>query len=156
MSEKPPMKNGSGGHEKRDIDVRRVAVYGGAAILAICLIGLLVTVLIFKNLARETESSPVSPLYQGDQLPPEPRLQANPRLDLKKLREEEQTRLDSYHWVDKANGIVGIPIDRALEIVAREGLPARPDARIEPAPTPGQSPANAGPSSSRLPKGKEK
>jgi len=33
--------------------------------------------------------------------------------------------LDGYAWVDKTRGIVRIPITRALELVAKEGLPSR-------------------------------
>ena len=34
-------------------------------------------------------------------------------------------RLDGYGWTDRAHGVVRVPIDRAMELVAREGLPAR-------------------------------
>ena len=120
-------------HEKRDINVRKVAIFGGALLLSICLAGVLTTVVIFKKLAGSDANEGVapSPMLEAQPLPPEPRLQANPPLDLKKYRAAEEAELGSYGWVDKPNGVVRIPVERALELVLERGLPARPDARIE-------------------------
>ena len=57
--------------------------------------------------------------------PPEPRLQAAPVKDLATFRAEEDAVLNSYGVIDQANGIVRIPVERALELVAKEGLPSR-------------------------------
>jgi len=35
---------------------------------------------------------------------------------------DQQTRLHSYRWIDQENGVVGIPVERAMEKVVREGL----------------------------------
>jgi hypothetical protein len=71
------------------------------------------------------------PLAAADQqrLPPEPRLQTNPRGDLRELRDQEDKVLNGYSWVDKSAGVVRIPIDRAMELTIQRGLPARKDAR---------------------------
>lgn len=37
----------------------------------------------------------------------------------------ENARLDSYRWVDRSNGIVHIPIDRAIDLILQRGLPTR-------------------------------
>jgi hypothetical protein len=58
-------------------------------------------------------------------LPPAPMLQVKPREELKELRAEEDRILSSYGWVDPANGIVRIPIDRAMKLVLERGLPVR-------------------------------
>jgi len=34
-------------------------------------------------------------------------------------------KLDSYGWIDQDNGIVRIPIDRAIDVTVQRGLPAR-------------------------------
>ena len=52
--------------------------------------------------------------------PPEPRLQTSPALDLKTLRDAEDAHLHSYAWVDRKAGAVRIPIERAMELVAKE------------------------------------
>lgn len=62
---------------------------------------------------------------------PAPRLQPNPidnRLpmeDMILLREREDDILLNYQWIDQANGIVRMPIDVAIDVVAEEGLPMR-------------------------------
>ena len=37
----------------------------------------------------------------------------------------QNAKLNSYGWVDRSNGIVRIPIDRAMDLIAQRGLPAR-------------------------------
>jgi hypothetical protein len=61
-------------------------------------------------------------------LPPEPRLQTDPRDDLEHLRETEDRVLESYGWVDRDAGVVRIPIDQAMRLAVERGLPARPEA----------------------------
>jgi hypothetical protein len=39
--------------------------------------------------------------------------------------DDERDRLSSYGWVDREAGIVRIPIDRAMDLLAERGLPAR-------------------------------
>jgi hypothetical protein len=51
--------------------------------------------------------------------------------DLHDLREETSAVLHSYRWVDQKNGIVGIPIEEAIKIVAQKGLPTREQAKAE-------------------------
>ena len=55
----------------------------------------------------------------------EPVLQIDPVADLKAYQAEEQELLNSYGWVDKGAGVAHIPIDRAIEIIAQQGLPHR-------------------------------
>ena len=55
-------------------------------------------------------------------MPPEPRLQKEPRIDLKEFRASEETLINSYGWVDPAKGTVRIPVSRAMDLVAKEGL----------------------------------
>jgi hypothetical protein len=58
-------------------------------------------------------------------LPPEPRLEANPYQALQALRAREDHILEQYAWIDKAKGIVRIPIERAMDLAAERGLPTR-------------------------------
>lgn len=65
-------------------------------------------------------------------LPPEPRLQGAPAPDgpsllplddWKVYKEMTDRKVASYEWVDKTAGIARIPIERAKELVAEQGLP---------------------------------
>ena len=40
----------------------------------------------------------------------------------------EDLLLDNYSWVDRAQGKVRIPIERAMELIAQRGLPVAPAA----------------------------
>ena len=56
---------------------------------------------------------------------PAPNLQVNPPDDLVSFRARENAELNGYGWVDRTNGVVHIPIARAVELIAQRGLPAR-------------------------------
>jgi hypothetical protein len=117
------------GHETRDVNFRPIIVSGIGLILL--LVGsVLLMRLVFGFLAeREARlSPPANPLAKsfGRQVPPEPRLQADPRQDLLDMRAQENATLSSYGWVDRKNGIVRLPIARAMELLAQRGLPSRP------------------------------
>jgi hypothetical protein len=42
-----------------------------------------------------------------------------------KLRMEQRAQLNSYGWIDQSNGVVRIPIERAMDLLAQRGLPTR-------------------------------
>jgi hypothetical protein len=117
-----------GGYEKRDVALRPVTA-GVIGLFVLLVVAVLLMRVLFGYLAaREARlSPPPNPLAQslGRQLPPEPRLQTDPRRDLLQLRAEEDAVLESYGWVDRQAGVVRIPIEHAMEILAQRGLPAR-------------------------------
>jgi hypothetical protein len=120
-------------HEESDVNIR--AIFGfGAALAAVGLIVHVLVLLLFNFLdARAKPQAPAAyPLAAGQQeerLPPEPRLQTEPREDLAALRAREDDALRSYGWVDRNGGVVRIPIGRAMELTLQRGLPARQEAR---------------------------
>ncbi len=64
-----------------------------------------------------------------------PRLETNERSEINRFRLEEEQRLHSYGWVDQSSGVVRIPIERAMELVAQRGLTTTPRAGEAPAST---------------------
>jgi hypothetical protein len=75
---------------------------------------------------RQQSSQPAKhPLSEVSQTPPEPRLQVAPEIDLRKFRATEDSLLNNYGWIMKDAGVVHIPIDSAMALVAKRGLPAR-------------------------------
>ena len=73
--------------------------------------------------ARQKELPPPVPVAQAlPSAPPEPRLQIAPSLDLKALRATEDAQLHGYGWVDRKAGVVHIPIERAMDLVAQEAV----------------------------------
>ena len=80
-------------------------------------------------LSLPAASTTVSP----QKLPPEPRLQPQPARDMRDMRTAEDQAMRQYGWVDQDKGIVRIPVDRAMDIIAQKGLPAVPHTAAPPA-----------------------
>lgn len=62
---------------------------------------------------------------QPRNLAPQPQLQTESTTDLDKYRAAEEAKLNSYAWIDKQAGIIRIPIERAMDLIAQRGLPTR-------------------------------
>ena len=54
-----------------------------------------------------------------------PRLQVDEIVDFKAYKARQDKLLGEYGWVDKNQGIVRLPIERAMERVLEQGLPSR-------------------------------
>ena len=59
------------------------------------------------------------------QIPPAPRVDDHPAVELKELHRYEDTFLNTYGWTDKQKGIVRIPIDQAMELQLKKGFPTK-------------------------------
>jgi hypothetical protein len=129
MSE--PRENPEVEHEESDVNARAILGFG-AGLLAVGIIVQLLMWLLFsvytKQAAQVPRAFPLSAEYQ-QQAPPEPRLQVHPQDDLRQLRAREDAILQGYGWIDKGSGVARIPIEEAMKIVVRRGLPAREAAR---------------------------
>lgn len=116
-------------HETKDINLVGVLVFAVGLVLVAAFIHFGVWLMFVFFQGRETAAQP-TPMYplaitEGTKLPPEPRLQTNPREDLRELRDGEDAILHSYGWVDRNAGVVHIPIDQAMKLTVEQGLPAR-------------------------------
>jgi hypothetical protein len=131
---------GSAGHSEVRYDLSDLSARGIYIFLVGLAVGTGIIVLLIWGLTgyfsrRETQA--VKPrtevavparVMSGDpaQRFPAPRLQPDPVSDLNRFRAQEEERLDSYGWVDEKAGVVHIPIERAIELLAEHGLPVRP------------------------------
>jgi hypothetical protein len=129
-------------HETRDVHVRPLAWLGvGLAGLILISIVAMRGVFVYLDRQQAGEDAPPPPMMaQRPQQPPEPRLQTTPVLNRKLLFEEENKRLSTYGWADPKAGVVRIPVDQAMKLLAERGLPAR-DESIQPSAVSGQRPA---------------
>lgn len=116
------------GHEIRDARFRNVVLYGGGMLALVIIMGFVVSVILFRLMAWSSHGNPSPPQFQlpQNELPPAPRLEEHPWLDLREFRDAETRQLESYGWVDKSRGVVRIPIERAMELIVRRELPAKP------------------------------
>jgi hypothetical protein len=122
MSESIPRETPSDtGYETKDLDPRTIALFaaGGAVVL------LLAAALTFwmvqsanKRYAARQGPRPPAHAREGG---PAPRLQVQGSHELRELRQAEETMLNSYAWIDRDRGIVRIPVERAMELLAKKG-----------------------------------
>ncbi len=111
-------------HEARDVSYGPVVAAGVVIVMLIVAAAMLVLPLMGALASREARrSEPVNPLAaaMGRALPPQPRLQTHPLDDMRVLREAEAAALGSYAWVDEEAGIMRIPIERAIALLAADG-----------------------------------
>jgi hypothetical protein len=112
------------GYETRDASIRGLVIFGAGLFATLALVALL-ALAVFRYFARsQSLGPPASPFADVRTLPPQPRLQVDPRADLQRLRQREDSILNSYGWVDPRAGIIRIPIDRAIDRLLDKGLPA--------------------------------
>jgi hypothetical protein len=120
-------QNNNRGHELREANVRAVTMFGvGLAVLTGVVLLLMVWLQDYLTAQKSKSQPPLSPLASQRPLPPGPRLQIIPEKDLEHLHTMEDSLLNHYGWVVREANIVRIPIDSAIALVARRGLPVRP------------------------------
>ncbi len=141
-----PANSPNGGYERSDIGVAGVLYF----LLGLAVAGLLVYFVVdglyyFLDKRSEAEQTPVNPLvanapadtrhippdYKGDYGKyldknfPSPQLEIDEHTKLTEVRLREEQTLATYDWIDINAGTVRIPIDRAMDLIAQRGLPAR-------------------------------
>jgi len=84
-----------------DPDAAVTAVVGivGAVLLIVVVLGL--QAFFYGAERREAERKNVAPGFE----------------ELVALRADQQEQLNSYRWIDEPGGVVGLPIERAMELV---------------------------------------
>lgn len=117
-----------GAHEDSDVSVFAISKFGvGIAlsiIVSLMLMAWLLSLLNKEEAQPNTKPSPIA-MSNPQKEPPEPRLQDRPLADIRQVRADEDKLLNSYAWIDPDKGIARIPVERAMELVLKEGLPVR-------------------------------
>lgn len=131
--------------EHQDMNPRGVyAFLGGLAVAGVLVAFVLWGLYHSMERYESSHQPPQNPLVQPStaetrQVPPEeiqqfpqPRLETNERTELNNFRLKEEDTLDSYGWVDQKAGVVRIPVERAMQLIAQQGLPTTPKAGTAP------------------------
>jgi hypothetical protein len=141
MDKHPANAQNSTRHETTDADVGVIVKFAIGLFVALVLT-LVVTRWVFNYFAaRQGVGPPASPFENSRELPPGdvPRLQVVPPQELHTYKEQQENLLKSYGWVDEKDGIVRIPIDRAMGLLLQKGLPVQtspPQAVLQPGAVP--------------------
>lgn len=110
------------GYETKDVTGRFVlgavgSVLGG---LACVILGVLFA---FPGAVHDRTMPGAMPRF------PQPALQASPRDDMEGFRAQQLQALNSAGWIDREHGVAHIPIDAAMRLLARDGIPGWPAPR---------------------------
>lgn len=132
-------------YEHRDMSPRSVYVFlGGLAAAGILVYFALWGFYNFLEARDRRRQAPQNPMVQPaatetrvvppDEYKkfPQPRLERNERIEINEFRLREERTLNSYGWVDEDAGVVRIPIERAMQLIAQQGLPTTPKAGTVP------------------------
>lgn len=135
-----PHHEGEARHEASEVGARGIVIFalGLVALGAVVFFALdLVMGRFAKRESRIQASMP--PLLATPVEFPGPHLQADPAAERLRVQEQQLEQLNGYGWVDRKAGIAHIPIDRAMEILARTGLPEIKE-QPQPAAVPAEKP----------------
>jgi hypothetical protein len=151
-----------GGFERQDLTAKAVFSFlVGLAVVCALVYFVLRGMYAYLDAYQKAHQPPQSPLVKTTEADtrtvapeeitkfPQPRLEKNERLEIKDFRLQEEKALNSYGWVDEKAGVVHIPIERAMQLVAQRGLPTRPPNGQNPA-----AAANQGKQASKVPAAK--
>ncbi|HEU5397447.1 MAG TPA: hypothetical protein VFV81_09780 [Verrucomicrobiae bacterium] len=120
------------GHEVTDRSPRNPLIIAGSA-AAMIVFTLILCAILFGHFARQRPMQSMRPLglilapnLDPLQRFPKPNLQIDDdRAEMLSLRSAQDQELNQYGWVNRTNGIIHIPIERAIDLVAARGLPYR-------------------------------
>jgi hypothetical protein len=115
-------------------DIRAASIVRlGIALLITLFVSLFIVWATFRTMELHhlADQTIISPLRIGmaPELPPKPRLQGspgNPMLgpqELSSVISQARSQLDGSGWVNQSTGITHIPIQQAMEMIVRNGLP---------------------------------
>lgn len=115
-------------YERRDVDIVQITGFGIGLLIAFLISVVAMWGLFEYFFARENKVNPANPpamMSEKQTVPSGPQLQPNPPQELRDMHQNEDMLLGSYGWMDESKGIVHIPIDQAIDIVAQKGLPVK-------------------------------
>lgn len=127
-------------HEVADVPLRPLLLFAGGLLLAAVVIHLALWWLLQSwEGPRTLGLQPVIPPANVTPVPMDgPAIAPFPWAELDVLLTDQSARINRYEWVDREQGVVRIPLERAMQLLVERGLPARTDG---PAPIFGLSPA---------------
>lgn len=112
-------------HEATDVSLR--FMLGLFALIGVTLLAMVwLAYALFPGEVRDQRFAQPFPTY------PSPRLQTDPAADMQQFLAAELQELNSAGWKDRGANVVHIPIDQAMRLVAKDGIPDWPTAPPQP------------------------
>jgi hypothetical protein len=131
----PHGTHGSGGvpgagYEQRDASIPALLKFGFwmAVVIVVTMVAMKYTFNYMDRTQTVSPSATATAFVRPRELPPSPRLQAEPRQELRDYCAAQERELNTYGWVDQRLRVVHIPINQAMDLVLKNGLPIRASA----------------------------
>lgn len=102
-------------HEQHDVSFRYIAAGSAWMALALAIVLLSAWWLFPHSMTDQYVAQPV-PSFAA------PQLQASPPRDMAQFRQQQMQALNGVYWLDRAHGVVHLPIANAMRKVAQEGI----------------------------------
>ncbi|MCZ7593259.1 MAG: hypothetical protein M5U15_14475 [Kiritimatiellae bacterium] len=121
-------KNPSGKNfDDSDIKFGQVMMFliYSAIFLAVLFVGLRMMYKTYLASRDQAEVSAPSFVHDSRVIPPEPRLLTDEPAAWAEELARQKSNIDHYGWMDQKAEIVRIPVERAIDLIAEQGLPAR-------------------------------
>lgn len=96
----------SQGYEKSDISIKKVFAWAGAIAASIIVIVIILNSFFINQMEKQVYENVLKP----------------ESVELRDLRAREIETLTSYKMLDEMNGVVQIPIERAMQVLADEAF----------------------------------
>lgn len=117
-------RGGSAAHGYETRDANTGAVLGFLAVLFVVLMATLFGTWLMFRYFDSVEQAPPSSSFAGvRRVPVGPELQVNAHQDLLKTLADQQQALEQYSWEDRKAGTIRIPIEQAMDLLVKRGLP---------------------------------
>ncbi len=119
-------------HEAREPHLRNPLIIAVSVVIMIFLC-LAVSGILISHFSKNRATQKMSPLgiISAPDLQPLARF-PKPNLEIDDghndsigLRAQQISKLNTYGWIDRSNGVVRIPIARAMDLILQNGLPTR-------------------------------
>jgi hypothetical protein len=109
---------------KDDVNISGIAIFFGILAVTLTLFYGAVTAL-WRGFERNASNADQQALREAPAISPSqsyfpfPREQPDPLIDLNTVRARDDAELTNYGWINKTTGVVRIPIDRAIDLLAQ-------------------------------------
>jgi hypothetical protein len=129
------------GQIDREIGVKGI-VWSGVALVVIALVVHFLIWGLLRGFDKidDRRDVPLTPIEASSPQPaqfPGPNLQTDEPKDLKTMHDEEDRILSQAGWVNRQQGVVRVPVDVAIDVIARRGVAPLGAPPAAPAPAPG-------------------
>ena len=125
------LRNASGGFDRSEPNVRAIALFGAATLVLLVILILGLQFYFDRTLEQEVYTQVLAPVSQS----------------LTALHAREDEELHTYRFIDRDKGTVRIPIERAMQLLAREYEQGKLTYPTQPVPVPVDS--QGGPNAQR-------